>query len=426
MRNLWWSIAYTSGTRVYALLLGVLTLSLTARLLGPEGRGQVATITTWVTLFSTFGYLSLGQVALHRLTTDRQHLRFGTLLGSLILLAFVLTVIGWLMALGLYYFVPNQVFKNLSEGGLIVGFLALPFLIWEQYGSSLLMGVERLAIYNKYQIMGRTLGLAALFVFLLGFGLGVEGVLVSNLLGQIIVALGGIDFLLQYARDRGTVCRPAISEIKELLKGGVKLHLNAIGTFLFSSASILILNHYQGPEQTGYYQLALQLLGVAMIIPQSASMVIYGKVASLGPDRAWPYNKKLLVQLTGAIMLMSILAALLAPLFIPLIAGEAFRPAIEVFQWMLLGLIGMTFSTVMAPQWIGRGYFWQAAALTLLVGIASIVMNIYLIQKYGLQGSIYAFIGTYVISVLGNGLMALHCEGRYENSSHRRLQRSSS
>ena len=416
MRNLWWSIAYTSGTRVYALLLGVLTLSLTARLLGPEGRGQVATITTWVTLFSTFGYLSLGQVALHRLTTDRQSLRFGFLLGSLMLLAVVLTFIGWLVALGLYYFAHDRVFKNLSGLVLILGFMALPFLIWEQYGSSLLMGLERLTLYNKYQIIGRTVGLVSLLVFLLGLGLGIEGVLTSNLLSQIIVAMGGMGFLLQYARDSGTLCRPAVSEIKELLKGGVKLHLNAIGTFLFSSASILILNHYQGPEQTGYYQLALQLLGVAMIIPQSASMVIYGKVASLGPDRAWPYNKKLLVQLTGAMMLLSILAALLAPLFIPLIAGEAFRPAIEVFQWMLLGLIGMTFSTVMAPQWIGRGYFWQAAALTLLVGIASIVMNIYLIQKYGLQGSIYAFIGTYVISVLGNGLMALHCEGRYEHT----------
>ena len=54
MKQLWLNIAHTSGAKVYSLLVGVLTLSLTARLLGPEGRGQVAVITTWVSMFSTF------------------------------------------------------------------------------------------------------------------------------------------------------------------------------------------------------------------------------------------------------------------------------------------------------------------------------------------------------------------------------------
>ena len=70
MRELWGNIAHTSGAKIYSLLVGVFSLSLTARLLGPEGRGQVATITTWVGMFSTFAYLSLGQVALHRMADD--------------------------------------------------------------------------------------------------------------------------------------------------------------------------------------------------------------------------------------------------------------------------------------------------------------------------------------------------------------------
>ena len=148
MRELWGNIVHTSGAKIYSLSIGVFTLFLTARLLGPEGRGQVATITTWVGMFSTFAYLSLGQVALHRMAEDKQKQRFGKLLGSLLLLTIVLTLVGYLVAQGLYWGNPEGAFKGLPVFPLVVGFLALPFMIWEQYGSSLLMGLERIRTYN--------------------------------------------------------------------------------------------------------------------------------------------------------------------------------------------------------------------------------------------------------------------------------------
>src|SRR3954452_25333654 len=66
MRDLWKSIGFTSGARIYSLAAGAIGLVITARALGPDGRGAVAASTTWALLFATFGYLSLGQVALHR------------------------------------------------------------------------------------------------------------------------------------------------------------------------------------------------------------------------------------------------------------------------------------------------------------------------------------------------------------------------
>ena len=414
LRELWINIAHTSGAKIYSLLIGVFTLSLTARLLGPEGRGQVATITTWVGMFSTFAYLSLGQVALHRMADDREQKRFGKLLGSLLLLTIVLTLAGWLAALGMYEYNPEGAFKGLPIVSLLVGFLALPFMIWEQYGSSLLMGLERIHIYNRYQVIGRTLSVAALFALVSILGFGVVGVLEANLLGQIIVAMGGIGFLFVFAREKGLACRPNKNEIKALLAGGAKLHLNAIGTFLFTSVNILILNNYHGAEQTGYFQLATQLLGVLMIIPQAASMVIYGKVTTLGPNSAWPDNKRLLLQISLGMIVLSAIAAVLAPWGIILLAGAAFQPAVQPFQWMLLGLVGMTFSTVMAPQWIGRGYFLQAAGLTFLVGAINLVANFWLIPLYGMQGAVYAFLGTYAFSIIGNGAMAWHCQCQYK------------
>ena len=416
MRELWANIAHTSGAKIYSLLIGILTLSLTARLLGPEGRGQVAAITTWVSMFSTFAYLSLGQVALHRMADDRTHQRFGHMLGSLILLTFALTLAGWLVALGMYGYNPEGAFKGLPVWALLIGFLALPFMIWEQYGSSLLMGLERVRTYNKYQVIGRTLSALALFALVGGLGWGVSGAMGASLLGQVIVALGGVGFLIQFARSKNLSFRPDKGEIRALLAGGAKLHLNAIGNFLFVSVNVLILSNYHGPEQTGYFQLATQLLGILMIIPQAASMVIFGKVATLGPNGAWPDNKRILFQITIGMIVLSGIAAVFAPWGITILAGDKFMPAIEPFQWMLLGLIGMTFSTVMAPQWIGRGYFWQAAGLTFLVGAINLAANFWLIPQYGMMGAVYAFLGTYLFSIFGNGAMAWHCQAAYKNT----------
>jgi len=392
------------------MVLGVVVLMITARLLGPEGRGQVAAIMTWVGLFSTFAYLSLGQVALHRMADDREQLRFGSLLGSLLLLTVVLSLSGWLVAIGIYVANPNGAFKGLPILPMVVGFIALPFYVWEHYGSSLLIGLEQIRIYNRYQVIGRTITFVCVVVLVGWIGLGVAGVLSANFLGQVVVALGGMGFLFSVARSKGLSCRPDKIQLKVLLVGGAKLHLNAIGTFLFTSANILILNHYHGAEQTGHFQLATQLLNVLMVIPQAASMVIYGKVTSLGPNGAWPINRRLLMQITLGMTGLSVIAYLLAPWAIVLLAGEPFRPAVVLFQWMLAGLIGMTFSTVMAPQWIGRGYFWQAAALTFFVGVVNLAANFWLIPEYGMWGATYAFLATYAFSILGNGAMALHCQ----------------
>jgi O-antigen/teichoic acid export membrane protein len=397
---------------VYSLVTGVLVLAISARLLGPEGRGQLAAITTWVSLFSTFCFLSLGQVALHRMAQDRQHSAFGGLLGSLLLLAVLLTCTGWIAAAAFYVARPDAAFKGLPPMLLVLGFTALPFMIWEHYGSSLLAGLDQLRVYNRYQIIGRTATVIAVVVLVGIFNLGVAGAIESTLLGNVIVACAGVGVLSKFVRAQGARVRARAAEVRALVIGGAKLHLNAIGTFLFTSANVLILNQYQDAQQVGYFQLANQLVSLMIIVPQAAGMVIYGKVVSLGPDGAWPEHRRLLWQTTALVVLLSAIAAALAPWAIPLVAGHAFEPAVRPFQWMLLGLVGLNFSVIMGPQWIGRGYFWQAAVLTFAVGCVNLGANFLLIPRYGMNGAVAAFVGTYFISVLGNGAMAWHCQSR--------------
>src|SRR5262245_65453026 len=95
MSDVYARIARSSGAVAYTILAGTVILVITARWLGPEGRGEIAGVMTWVGLFSTLGYFSLGHVAIHRATTLRGSPWLGPTFGSLVLLTGVVTCAGW-------------------------------------------------------------------------------------------------------------------------------------------------------------------------------------------------------------------------------------------------------------------------------------------------------------------------------------------
>ena len=413
LRELWGEILATGGARVYSLLVSLVTLVVTARVLGAEGRGILAAVTTWVALVATVGYLSLGQVAAHRAAEAGNRQWLPSTLGTLMALTVVIGAAGWLVAGVLYLATDSDAF-GLKGSVLAVGFLSLPFLVWEQYGSALLAAVGHISIYNRAQIVGRTLGLAA-FAVGIALGGGVYAVLLATLLGQIVVALRGIRQLIREAEQR---IRPSREALRSLLRGGALLHLNAIGTFLFTSTAILIVNHYEGADETGIYQFAVQLIATLLVVPNAASLVLLGGVARNGPEAAWLDQRRVLLWMTAGMGGLAVISALAAPWIIPLVAGHEFDDSVRVFQLLLIAAVGMTFCTVVAPQWIGRGMFWQASAITLTVGIVNVVLNLILVPRHGIDGAVVATLATYALAVATNAWMVLRCERgtRYSRS----------
>jgi O-antigen/teichoic acid export membrane protein len=322
------------------------------------------------------------------------------------------SVTGWIVALVIYFSPLRSVFGDISPLWLLLGFLLLPFRIWEQYSSSLLMALERLDIYNRFQFIGSTFGFLLTIFLLVVIGLGVEGVLTSQILSQCLIAAGGLALL---HRAAGGWSLPRWSVVRGYLGSGLKLHMNAIGMFFITGSDILMLNYHKGSEETAFYQLGVQLMGMMMLVPQAAQMVIYGKVSALGPDEAWGTHRKILFQVTGLVALGALVAGVTAPWWIVLLVGEAFAPSVALFQWLLLASIGMTFSVVMAPQWIGRGLFSTVSVMALTFGGINLLLNWLWIPQYGMYGALYATLITYTISVFVNGGMAVYCQKRFKS-----------
>lgn len=409
VKDIWLKISGAAGAKLYNLLLSVATLSLTARLLGPEGRGQVGAVLAWVALFSTLGHLSLGSVAIRQLALERSSGRVSELLGSLILYTGLLTVLGWGVAAVLAAWPGRSAFGGLPLVLLLLGFLNLPFMLWQMYGQSLLMGLDLASRFNRATMVGRTVNLVAVYLMVGWLGWGAEGAILATLVAAVVTAAGGGRELIVQAGRR---LAPSLACISTLAHGAVRLHLNAIGTYLFSHSGVLVVNHFHGAAATGNYQLAAQLISVMLIIPNAVSQTLYGVVTKRGPDAAWAINRNVLHRAMGITAVSVAAAWMLAPYLIPLVAGRGFEEAVGNFRTMLPMLFGGTLSAAMAAQWIGRGLFWQASLLTLFVGICGISTSLLLTPRLGPEGAIYATLLGYGIGAVFNMALYVHCTRR--------------
>jgi O-antigen/teichoic acid export membrane protein len=409
VRRFWFSIASTSIVRVYALAASLLSVMITARWLGPGGQGIVAAATTWATLFGTLGSLSLGQVAIHRATAKRDEPWLGDTLGTLVALAAVISIGCWSVAFILDRVTGGKIFAHLSPRTIVLAFLLVPFVVWEFYGSNLLMAVDKVVVYNKAQLAGRTIGLVLMLIcwFL---RLPVDAAIVIAVVSQMAVAVLGMREL--FGQAAGSV-RARLGVAKEMVVGGLKLHMNAVGSFVFIWMAVLLVNQFRGPVQTGLYQFASSLLNVLLVIPTAASLVLSARVANEGPTRAWTYHRRVMMYMTLAMIAVGAIAAAAAPVAVRIVVGPKYAPAVPLFQLLTISLIGQTFGAIMGSQWIGRGLFWQMSALTLFTSALHAAMSFLWIPRYGMYGAVYASLLTSGISIIGNGTFALLCEIEY-------------
>ena len=409
MRQLWKPIIETTGANFIALGASAITVFITARYLGPDGRGILAAATSWVTLFSTLGTFSIGSVIIHH-AVDKQGIDWlPDVAGTLLLLVFATAIAGWALAAFLYIISGGAAFSHLSPGVLALAFLSLPLLIWNEDSRGVLYALGQLRTWNASASIGSVVTGAGAFALVAVWRGGVAGALIATALANVAIAA----VTSWHIFGRAGALRPSWPTARTLFGRGLQLHLNTIGGFLFTQTSVLILNQYRPTSEVGFYQLAIQLLNFTLVFATSLGAVSYGIVAENGPDSAWPLQRRLLAFSVLLAAVMAVLGALLAPIAVGLIAGIAFLPSVALFRVVVFALVGATFSSVLASQWIARGFFWQTAAITFGIGVLSLACDFLLIPIFGMRGAVVSTLLTYGLSVLSNGAMAIWVERRW-------------
>ena len=403
-----WTVSRTVGAKLYSLLVGVLTLTVTARWLGPEGRGEFAAAMAWVTAFVSISHCSLAEVASQRLAGQAHGQRFNQVALALATAAIGVSILAYAALIGLFLLRPTM-FGTLSPWLLLCAFIGLPWMIWEIYGTALLIICERIMLANIGLVLGRTVSILLVLVAVGALGWGVSGALLASVLGQMLVAAMPAWMVWRnWHASHGPVALK--QELAGLFSGGVRLHLNAIGSMLMGSTSVIILNAKLGTAATGQFQMAQQLVTILLVLAQATTQMLYGRLGAVGVQGAWRLQRRLVPALSLLTLLAGGVAGALAPWWLPWVAGAGFADAVPLFQWLVPGLAVSAFSTLMAPQWIGRGLFLTASLCSLSAGGVNLLAAWWWVPRMGVMGAVYAQWSALSLALVTNLVLFWVCE----------------
>lgn len=221
---------------------------------------------------------------------------------------------------------------------------------------------------------------------------GVFGRIVSQMVGVCVAAIFSLYFLKKDNLFAFFVWNSR--HAKEALAFGIPLIPHVAGGFLLISMDRLIIKVELGLADAGIYAVAAQLTMVMMLVFEAINKAyvpwLFEKL-----KQGHPADKRHIVRYTyawfGAIMLGVVLAFLLGPSLITIIAGDQYSSAGELVGWLALGqgFVGMY---LMVTNYI---FYSKRTGLLSLVTISSGLLNVLLLftflRIFSLKGAAIAF-----------------------------------
>jgi O-antigen/teichoic acid export membrane protein len=335
------NISLTLLVRFARIPLGLVTSVLTARFLGPDGRGNYVFVVTLAALIVQFGNLGLQSSNTYLVAKNRELI--GGLLSNSIFAALLSIPLS-----GLVIWVASL---SNGEAGILLWWAAglAPASLFLLLGSNLLVGTGRIVLFNVFEF-----AYAALVVpLMLVAGLlhrGVGGMLLATVLAAWLASFGLL-FVLVGPEVR---IRFAPDAFRSGLRFATKAYLVALLGFLVLRANVFLLERLAGASPLGQYSIASQITDLLAVLPQSVALVLFPRLVA-DQEHRWSTLRR--SAQTTALLIIGLCAAVagLAYPFIAIVFGSAYLPAVPILLFLLPGVVILAVTTVLSQYLAARG-----------------------------------------------------------------------
>lgn len=385
-------LAFRVSTVVALMTVTVVT----ARWLGPEGRGIYAL----VLLYSSVGVTllgGLGSALAYQISNLRLPVRS------------VLTNAGLLaLAIGDLALVICLAIRLLTgDGGLwwlVVAGAAQPPLLLATALTWGFLATDDHRAYNRAIIAPSALSLLAILLLMGGQRLLTgETSVQTALLAWLLAQCATVAWLLWLGR---AWLPPALDAVRPEALGGMVVFAAQTGiadliSFLNYKADVFLLDLLRGTAEVGVYSVAVQIAEGLWFISSAVGVVIYARVGNLPAKDAAALTAKSMRHAVLIIALMGIGLMLVAGIAFPLAFGSEFGEAVTAFRLLVPGIVifglGRIFSTFYTNA-LGRPRIPLLIAATSL-GV-SVPLCFLLIPPLGMNGAALATTISYTAAMV--------------------------
>lgn len=408
LKNSGYLVTSNVVTGLLALVQGILV----ARMLGAEEYGKLAIVMAVVSTINALTSSRLGEFIVKYLT---EALEQGNIHRSAAIIKFsyltegFFSVFAFSLVLVLAPFLSVWFLKSNSETLIIIIF---SFSLFANFLLETSTGI--LQTFKQFQTLAKLTFLQAILILALVLiaylaNAGILGVLYAYIIGAIVQTC-----LFQYI---------VLSELKKKLGSNwLKLPLSSLNgswklilSFLLSTnvgatmsliaktSDPLWLGYYRTPNEVGYFKLAVSISGLVVMPINALSQAFYPTIISLVSRRDKVKLKSYLYKgsLTASLWLIpaSLFCYILSRMFLPLIYGTEFTPAVLIIAILLLGLIVLNSFFWLRPALLAIGRVATATHISIGLTCVKIVASVLFVPIYGYVASAMILSLLHVIGV---------------------------
>jgi O-antigen/teichoic acid export membrane protein len=376
--------ASTLLAQLVMLGLGTFTGVAAARLLGPQGRGELAALILWPSVLVMFFSLGINQAIVFQTGQNHNGISEVCTASALIGLvqSFGAVLVGLLVVpLALHRYSPDV--RHLA----LIFLFSTPFLMLGGYPANLLQGRLDFLSFNVIRTISPLLYSLGLVVLLLLRKADLQDVVALQILGYVVALAGGCWILVRKVKLRFSLQKRVVTS---LLSFGWKTQLATVTSYINQRVDQLLLSLFVSPRELGLYVVAVTVSLALSFLPQASAIVTLATGSNLPRAGAKAvignsFRTSLLWLVVGCAALFAV-----APWLITLVFGTKFMRSGLACRILLPGSIALGLNQVLYE---GARSLNDPALPSYSEGVAAVLtcLGLYLLlPRYGFLGAAIA------------------------------------
>ncbi|MDZ4876218.1 MAG: hypothetical protein CLLPBCKN_005638 [Chroococcidiopsis cubana SAG 39.79] len=383
--------------RILRMGVGLFVGVWVARYLGPEQYGLYNYAIAFVSLFSAFATLGLDSIVV------RDLVRYPACRDEILGTTFVLKLIGGLFTLLLTVGIISLLRPNETLTHWLVGITAVGTLFQAFDAIDFWFQSQTQSKYTVYAKSTAFLLITVVKVILIWMQAPLIAFACTGLAETII---GAVCLIVVYQANRYTlgVWQLQLQRSKQLLKESWSLILSGLTVYVYSKIDQVMLGSMLIKQsELGFYAVAVRLSEVFDFLPMILSISVLPKLTEIRQRDYKEYINKFQSYFDLMLILWLLVAipvSLLAPFIVNCLYGESYTKSAHILSIYVWAQFGSNLGIARSGFLLLEGKQIFSLYLSASGAVLNVVLNLFLIPKYGAMGATIATLITYFLVIV--------------------------
>jgi len=388
-------VASTFCAKIVVVIFSFFSGIITARFLGPYDRGILAVITSIPATIYMLSSLGINQANIYFIGKKKYLIQ--DIISNTFFISIIVSTISILALIVFRNNILNNIFTAIKPKYFVVILLIIPFHIIKNFYEGVLRGKEKFNAINVRDLLIGIIRLIIVFVLLVLLHFRLYALIIGILAIKIIETFWQIILIKKINSIKIGINKKLA---KKSFRFGIKSYLQNFLIHLHFKIDIYLLAYFLSPSDVAFYDIAVLIVELLLIIPVSIKTVLLPKLVYSSEEEKRENVLKTSRHSFFLLLIGAIPLVVMGKWMIKFVYGEEYISAYYPLLIILPGIIAASINNVIIPYFTSKNKQEITILITLPSLIVNIILNIILIPQFGICGAAFATLISYTATTI--------------------------